>query len=533
VDRLIALVMLRWRLEARAVGSSRGRMAALFVALPALLLVSAAATLLVFSLARVLERAQPDLVLPAFSALATLFGLSWALSPLLAGLSATETHDLGKLLSYPVPLPTLVASSLLANLLQPMVLAQLPPLAALALALGGAGRRGPVALAGLALALALVVAAGQAVALALHALARNRRWHDRALFAGIGLGVLVGLLPLLVLSQGGGFARRLVLVLLERDVFALVPFAWGARAAVHAGRGEALPFLAWACASTLALAATVGVSVAFAQRLYRGEIDLGGTSAGGTARARMRLPGTVGALVEKDLRVAWRDPRLKALVFTGVIGPLVILLVLWQGSGGAVRPGLLLTVASFTGLGALGANAFALERRGLGLLFGFPVDRFLLLVGKNLGVIILRLPALLAVSLATLLIAGAPLVPAVATVALVTQVLATAADNYLSILFPVPVPGAGRDPTAAVSGTRGLGAAAMLFVAMAATLLASAPFVFLAWLPDLLGERRLWALALPLALGGAAAVHFMATSGAARLLERREPDLVARMAGED
>jgi ABC-2 type transport system permease protein len=533
VDRLIALVALRWRLEARAVALSRGRRAALLVALPALFLVSAAAAFVAFPLARLLERVQPGLVLPVFSGVATLFGLTWALSPLLAGVSATETHDLGKLLSFPVPLPTLVASSLLANLLQPMVLAQLPPLAALALALGGAGRRGPVALAGLGLALALVVATGQAVGLSLHALARNRRWHDRTLFAGIGLGVFLSLLPILLLSRGGSVARRLVVALLERDVFALVPFSWGARAAVHAGRGEALPFLGWAGAATLALAAVVGVSVALAQRLYRGEVDLGEASARGAARARMRLPGAVGALVEKDLRVAWRDPRLKALVFTGVIGPLVLLLVLWQGAAGALGPGLLVGVASFSGLGALGANAFALERQGLGLLFGFPVDRFRLLVGKNLGVIALRLPALLAVSLATLLIAGAALVPAVATVVLLTQVLAAAADNYLSILFPVPVAAAGRDPNAPVSGTRGLGAAAMVFVAMIATLLASAPFVFLAWLPHLLGERWLWGLTLPLALAGAAAVYFMATVGASRLLERREPELVARMAGED
>jgi len=237
--------------------------------------------------------------------------------------------------------------------------------------------------------------------------------------------------------------------------------------------------------------------------------------------------------VEKDLRVAWRDPRLKALVFTGVIGPLVLLLVLWQGAAGALGPGVLLAVASFSGLGALGANAFALERQGLGLLFGLPVDRFLVLVGKNLGVIALRLPALLAVSAATFLIAGPAFVPAVATVVLLTQVLAAAADNYLSILFPVPVAAAGRDPNAPASGTRGLGAAAMVFVAMLATLLVSAPFVFLAWLPHLLGERWLWGVTLPLALAGAAAVHLMATSGAARLLERREPELVARMAGED
>ncbi|HSD26937.1 MAG TPA: hypothetical protein VLL75_06505, partial [Vicinamibacteria bacterium] len=508
-------------------------LALLLVALPPLLFVSAASSFVAFAGARFLERAEPTLLLPALSAVAAVLGLGWALSPLLSGVAATETHDLGRLLSYPVSLPVLVVSSLVANVLQPIVLAQAPPLVALALGLGGAGVRAAAALTGLGLAFAVVLASGQAVGLALHALSRNRRWHDRALFAGIAVGVFLSLVPLLLLSRGGSFARRLVLVLLERDVFALVPFSWGARAAVHAGRGEALPFLAWGGASTLALAAMVGVSVALARRLYRGDVDLGWGTGRAAPRARMRLPGALGALVEKDLRLAWRDPRLKALVFTGVIGPLVLLLLLWQGSAGPLRPGLLLPVASFTGLGALGANAFALERRGLGLLFGSPVDRLLVLVGKNVGVIALRLPALFAVSLGALLVAGPAFVPAIATVALVTQVLATAFDNYLSILFPVPVPAPGRDPNAPVSGTRGLGAAAMVFVAMVVTLLASAPFVFLAWLPQLLGARWLWTATLPLALAGAAAVYFMATSGAARLLERREPELVARMAGED
>ena len=226
MDRLRALVALRWRLEVRSVSGSRGRMAALLVAVPALLVFSLAAAFVVFSLARLVDRAQPELLLPALSAVATLVGLTWALSPLLAGVSATETHDLGKLLPYPVPLPTLIASSLLANLLQPLVLAQLPPLAALSLALGGTGARGAVALVGLALGLALVLAAGQAVGIALHAISRNRRWHDRALFAGIGLGVAFSLLPILVLSRGGSAARRLAVALLERDAFALVPFAW-------------------------------------------------------------------------------------------------------------------------------------------------------------------------------------------------------------------------------------------------------------------------------------------------------------------
>ena len=42
---------------------------------------------------------------------------------------------------------------------------------------------------------------------------------------------------------------------------------------------------------------------------------LGGPSAGVEgAPARMMLPGALGALLEKDLRVAWRDPALKATV---------------------------------------------------------------------------------------------------------------------------------------------------------------------------------------------------------------------------
>lgn len=532
MDRLIALVSLRFRLEARALLGARGRLAALLVALPLLVLLSAATAGLAFIAARLVEREEPAFVLPALSAVAAVLGLAWALSPFLAGVSATETHDLGRLVAYPVPFGTLVVSSLAANLVQPMVLAQVPVMVALALGLAGVGPRLLPALAGLALAFALVLATGQAVGIALHAVSRHRRHHDRALLLGLGLGLVLSLLPLLLLSPGGGGARRLVLSLVERDVFALVPFSWGVRASVHAGRGEALAFFGWSTGAALALAAAVGVSTLLARRLYRGEADLGEV-AGHSARARMRLPGAVGALVEKDLRVAWRDPRLKALVFSGLVGPLVLLFVLGQASPGGPRPSLLLAAAVLSGLGALGANTFAFERQGLALLLGSPLDRLALLVGKNIALVALRLPVVLAVAVATLLVAGPAYVPAVATVALSTLVLAAAADNYLSILFPLPVSAAGRDPSTPASGTRGLGTLVALVPALLATLAAAAPFAFLAWLPLLLGEPWLGAATLPLALAGAAAVHFMAAAGAARLLERREGDLVARLCGED
>jgi ABC-2 type transport system permease protein len=494
---------------------------------------SAASALAAFALVGLVSRAAPGLLLPALSALATLFGLTWALSPLLAGIGATETHDLSRLMPYPVPLPTLVLSSLLANLLQPAVVAQGLPLAALALALAGAGPRWPIAFFALCLGLLLVLAAGQTTGIALHALSRNRRWHDRAIFVGIGLGVALSLAPVVMLSRGGHAARRLLLALLERDFFVLSPFAWGVRAAVHAGRGDALDLLGFCAGTTLALAAAIGVSTLVAHRLYRGELDTGEAGPGASSRARLRLPGTVGAIAEKDVRVAWRDPRLKAVSFSGVVGPLLLLFLLGQGTPAGVGPAQLFWVASLAGLGVVGSNAFALERQGLGLLLGFPVDRLSLLVGKNLAGMLLRLPVLLSLSLAALFLAGPAVVPAVATLVLLTQLVASAADNYLSLVFPIPVPAAGRDPNAPVSGARGLGAAAVGLVAMLAALAASAPFAFLAWLPHLVGEPWLWALSLPLALAGAAAVYFMAASGAARLLERREPELIARMAGEE
>jgi ABC-2 type transport system permease protein len=532
VDRLIALVLLRFRLDARALLGARSRLLGLLVALPALALLSLAASFVAASGARVVERLHPELTLPAISALAAVLGLSWALSPLLAGLSATETHDLGKLLHYPVPLPTLVASSLLANVAQPIVLAQIPPLVATALGLAGPGLGFLLAASGLLLSLSLALTAGQAVSLGLHALSRHRRWSDRALFLGILLGLGLSLVPLLYLG-GGATARRFVLSLLKHDVFAFVPFAWGARAAVHGARGDPGGFLLWAALATLAVAAGLGVSVAIARRLYRGEVDLGVAAADASRPARIVLPGRVGALVEKDLRVVWRDPRLKAIVLGSVVGPLLVAVALWQGAGQRMAPGVMMAVGSFAGLGVLGSNALALERQGLGMLFGFPVDRFRLLLGKNLGSMALRVPGTVVLALATALTAGPRFLPAVLALILLTQVVASAVDNYLSILAPIPVPGAGGNPGAPSAGARGLGGAVLGLAALLASLLASAPFAFLAWLPYLLGASSLWLATLPLALAGASGAYFMLTAHAARLLQQREPELVARAAGSE
>jgi ABC-2 type transport system permease protein len=424
-----------------------------------------------------------------------------------------------------------VASSALANLTEPMVVLRLPVMIALAAALSGGPARFPAALAGILVSFAFTLAAAQAVGLLLQGLSRNRRAQDWALFLGVGLGFLLSLLPLFFLTGRLGPLARAVL---ERDPFAISPFAWGVRAAVHGGRGEHLPFLALLGGGGTAVVAALALSAALARRIYRGELVLGGAARAAAARSRGRmLPGALGALLEKDLRITWRDPRLKATIFTGLLGPLLVLFVLWpRGVGGASASALLL-LASFTGIATFGSNAFALERRGLLLLLGFPVERWKVLVAKNAVAILLRLPGLALLAAATLLLGAPALLVPVLTAAVVTLLIASGADNFLSILFPIPVPAPGANPYGPVSGGRGLGAAAFAAVLLGGALLLSSPFVFLVWLPPLLETPWLWALSLPLALAGAGGAYAILVSVAGSLLEKREPSLIARVLAEE
>jgi ABC-2 type transport system permease protein len=533
LDRLIALVALRVRLDLRAATGSRARMAGLLVAVPGLLFVSAFQAVLAFVGVRFLEAHAPEMLVPALSAVATVAGALFVLSPLLAGVAFAEAHDLTRLLHFPVPLPILVTSSLLANLLQPTVLGQAPLALVLALSLAIRPSRIPICLLFVGLAFLFLLAAAQVTGLLLHGISRNRRLHDRLLFLGLGVGFMLSLLPILLLTGGGGSLGFVFSWVVDRDLLVLSPFAWGLRAAAHAGQGEMPEAFAFAALAVLALLAAVSLSTVLVSRIYRGELDLGGAAPqASSAPAAMRLPGALGALLEKDLRVTWRDPRLKALLFTGLAGPLLLLLF-WKSTGGTVGARVLLVMASLAGLSTLGSNSFALEGRGLGLLVGFPIERWKVLVAKNLGAIALRLPSLLLLSAAALFVASWPVVPAILVIALSGMLIACAADNFMSILFPVTVPAAGRNPYGPTSGTRGLGAAAFAALLMFAALAVSAPFAFLAWLPLLLRQRWLWSVSLPLALAGAIAVYAMLVAWAEGLLRRREPELVARMLAEE
>lgn len=534
MDRLIALVALRWRTELRTLLWARERTLGLLLMIPSLLLFSGFVSLIAYFGLRMLEARSPELLLPLASAAVSVMGLLWVLSPLLAGLALSESHDMSRLLHFPIPQSTLVASSLLANLAQPMALAELPLLLAASLALTREAGRLPFVLAGVTLSFLLILAAAQVVGLLLHGLSRRRRWHDLALFLGLGLGFAVSLAPILLIAGGGRPLWTLARGVARADPFAFSPFAWGLRAAVHAGRGEAAGFVIDAALGVLAIGLALAASARLIDLVYRGELDVGGaTVAARLPRSRMWFEGTLGSVLEKDLRSAWRDPGLKATLFLGLMGPLLFLVLLSRGRPGGGSGSLLLTLAAFIGVSSFGANAFGFERRGIGLLLSFPVARWRLLVAKNLAAAIFRLPGVLTLFVACVFLAPLAYLPAALTIAAVTWLLAAGVDNFVSILFPVASPGPGRNPYGGASaGGRGLGAAALTAVLLVGVLALSSPFVFLAWLPLLLGRPWLWLASLPLALAGALAVYAMLVGRAERLLGRREPELIERILGE-
>jgi hypothetical protein len=409
-----------------------------------------------------------------------------------------------------------------------MTLVQLPVLLAAAAGVSRAPQYLPLAFVSLLLSFALALVGAQTAGLLLLGLARNRRLQDAALFLALAGGFAISALPLVLLA-GGSRALRGLLVLL--GPLGWTPFAWGARAAVHAGRGELLPAAGFVLAALFALLALVGLSALLIARVYRGALDVGVARGALLARSRMLLRGSLGALLEKDMRSAWRDPGTRATLLLGLLAPALLLLLLSR-SRMAAEGGAVMFLATYVGASAFGSNALGFERRGLGLLLLFPTPRWRVLVGKNLAALLLRLPGLLTLGLALLLAAPLQLAPAALTVALATFLIAVGVDNFFSILFPIAVPAPGKNPYAQASGGRGLGTAFVSTLFLMGALLLSAPFALLAWLPLLLDAPLLWLGALPLALLGAGAVYAMLIGGAARLLEKREPDVLERVLAE-
>ncbi len=331
---LIVLVGLRLRLGLREASGRRGLLVGVLAAAPGLGIGSLVMAAFVFLGVRALGRAEPAALAPVLSALATAAGLMAVVAPLAGSISPTDIPDIVRLRHFPVRPVTLVTAHLVASIGHPLVLVQsLLPLAAAA-GVAGSGLGFVAAAMGFLTSWATIVAATQLVQLALTLWARQPRLRDWLLLLGAPVGMALGLLPFLVLGLGPHRLFALHALVVEHDVFAWSPLAWGARAAVLGAQGHVL---AWSLQMALALLAFIGVlggMAALVAYLGRTEVSQGPSRSGGKG---LRAKGVIGTLVEKDLRLAWRDPALRMSLAAGLIGPLLVLLLLSGGGAATAR----------------------------------------------------------------------------------------------------------------------------------------------------------------------------------------------------
>ena len=312
-------------------------MVGLLVAVPGLLFVSRSRRSLAFSGVRCSRPGPPSSCCPRSRPWPPSAGLIWVLSPLLAGLAFAETHDLTRLLHFPVPLPD--ARALVAR--------GQPRCSRLC-----SGRRpGP----GPRIALARRPARPRLPAPRRPRACCFSSWprpRSRASCStpsratagsttacsssGLGARLPDQPLPILLLTGGRRFARRLLSWSRPRRLRA-VALRLG-----RAGGGPRRPrrdgpglVLRHRCGLWSPLGA-VALSAALVGRIYRGELDLGTGRRAGVAAARCGCRARSARCSRRTCASIWRDPRSRRSLFTGLAGPLLSVPLL---EGDAAGPG--------------------------------------------------------------------------------------------------------------------------------------------------------------------------------------------------
>jgi predicted permease len=333
-----------------------------------------------------------------FSTLALCY-LLWATLPLSIG--SSRQFDPGNLLLYPVSLRKLFALDFISEVASLQSVFAIP--AILALGIGAGLAQGNLA-GGILIALLAALfglALSKWISISVGSLIRKKRTRGETLLALIG--VIAGL--------GGALFGQIAPVLF-RHAESISALRWtppGAIAyALTSGlrTGNTIGYVL----ALLAISAYAALLIAIAYWLSRRAI-LGG---GRPSRARLKaevlnsgtytgweiplIPSALSAVVEKDLRYLMRNAQVRTLI----LAPLLLLVVRFmnrrrfgQSGAGAFSPeflkygeGLMTTVGVlyvFLILGGLFCNQFALEHAGMRTLVLSPVDRKILLLGKNIA----------------------------------------------------------------------------------------------------------------------------------------------------
>jgi ABC-2 type transport system permease protein len=462
------------------------------------------------------------------SLLAAVLVMGWAVLPI-AAFGSDETLDVARLALLPIRRHRLLAGLLAASLVgvPPLLTAVL--VAAAVAAVTTSLPAVPVALLAVALLVATCVLAGRVTTSALSRLLRSRRGRDLAVVVGV-LVVLAAQLPRLLV---GNIDERG----LERvgAVLRWTPPGAAVQAAADASAGSWGPALA-----ELAIAAAAVGLLALAWYAALGAALV--VVDASTERSRRRrsgplLPeGRLRTVAAKELRYAWREPRLKVswlqmLVF-GAVFPAFTLLR--DGRAAplfvAVLTALLISSLSFNAFGPEG-SAFWLTAVATGTERDARTD----LAGRNAAIALVAMTwvVIAATVVGALAVPADRLLPAVlASVGSAAAVLGAgfAAGALISVLAPYALPSQAGAAFAGPGPGRGCLAGLYWLAGSLVAVVASLPVLLPA---ALLGDRP--AVAVVVALAGPVWGALLAAAGrrlAARQMVSRLPEMLAALTPE-
>ncbi|MEV4556580.1 transporter [Kitasatospora sp. NPDC049285] len=456
--------------------------------------------------------------------------LCWASLPLFL-FAGDESADPTRLTMLPLRPPALLRGTLLGSLIGPGPAIGLLLLAGAAVAAGAGPASAVVAVVAVPLTLVTLLALSRSVAAGNARLLSSRRGKDFAIFGGLAFAVLVQIGNLGFQSAVKDPGRGLDLSPLHpyAAVLRWIPPVSGLDAVRSAGDGD------YAFAA-LQLALTGGLLALLLRWWLRslqnlmvsGDAStLVDTSSARSTRAWRLLPqGRVGAVLQRHLRYAWREPRAKAAIFTGV-GMTCVFAVLSVVQGWS---SVYVICAGGLMLGLQTANLFGMDGSAFWMVaaaLSTRQDARDELAGRVYAILGYAVPLVLVLAPLLAAVTGdwANLAPALG---LTMAALGAGAGLgcLLSVLAPFALPADGNPMRNAAPGQNGV---VMLnaFGSMIGVAVLCLPVgALLGWL--LLDHRAAWPV-LPVGVLYGAALALLGMRLAAGRLLTRSPEILARV----
>lgn len=458
------------------------------------------------------------------------FGLGWLILPVLL-FGSDNTVDPMRFSLLPLTPGQLVRGQLAAGLIGGPTAFAVVTLGAAAYALADSPTTVVLGIVAAVLTLLVCVLGSRALTTSIGGALRSRKGRDFALLAAALLAasiypIQIGLQAYLTDAGAGGIEPI-------AEVVSWLPFGWPFAAVVDARGGDWSSAAVRLMASVLLIVALGAVwARAVARTLEAPEASgpraraVGGDLA--PAWVRPLLPGgALGAVVAKELRYWWRDPRRRAAALTALfIGVGVVVASSVTGDGFGYQLAFAgVAVAFFSTMNS--ANQFGLDGTPVWTNLATPGSAGADIAGRQLALALLTAPACLVLTVAGTLVSGAPVSWGAAGfgVCLAALGIGLAVTTVLSISAPYSVPENPTNPFTS-GGTGGCSTAARQLVGFLGLLVLLVPVVALVlWgvLDDL--PAVLWATLV----GGGSWGFLAALVGrhiGARLLADRGPELL-------